>query len=155
MSVERYEKIWMWAAAALLVLFLGAIGFTAARQAALPPGRLETVDPAALDSHPEFGNPTVVTRGDGSVVVPVVSQTFAFTPDVIEVPAGRPVTFRITSRDVMHGFQVVGTNANVMVLPGYVTEFTITFRQRGEHTIACNEYCGLAHQPMVGRLIVK
>jgi cytochrome c oxidase subunit 2 len=155
MSVERYEKIWMWAAGGLIALFLGAIVASAVLQAVHPPGLLETVDPARLDAHPEFGSPTVTTRADGTVVVPVVAETFAFAPDPIEVPAHRPVTFRITSRDVMHGFQVVGTNANVMVIPGYVTQFTLTFTRPGEYAIACNEYCGLLHHAMVGKLVVK
>ena len=80
---------------------------------------------------------------------------FSFTPDPIEVPAGRKVTFRLTSSDVIHGFQVVGTNANAMVVPGYVSQFSVTFDTPGEYVIACNEYCGTMHHAMVGKLIVK
>jgi cytochrome c oxidase subunit 2 len=71
------------------------------------------------------------------------------------VPAKRPVKFRITSGDVIHGFHVVGTNANVMAIPGYVTEFTISFDKVGEYIIACHEYCGTMHHQMVGKLVVK
>jgi cytochrome c oxidase subunit II len=155
MQVELYERIWMWAAAGLLLLFLGAIFLTVGVQAVQPPSHLETVDPATLATHPEFGKPGVAMRPDGSVVVSVVAQTFSFSPDPIEVPANRPVTFRLTSADVMHGFQVVGTNANAMVIPGYVSQFTITFNQPGEYLIGCNEYCGTMHHNMVGKLIVK
>jgi cytochrome c oxidase subunit 2 len=80
---------------------------------------------------------------------------FAFGPDPIEVPANRPVTFRITSGDVLHGFQVIGTNANAMAIPGYVSQFTVSFSKPGEYVIACHEYCGLMHHQMVGKLIVK
>jgi cytochrome c oxidase subunit 2 len=80
---------------------------------------------------------------------------FWFTPDPIEVPAQVPVTFRLTSADVIHGFGVVGTNANAMAIPGYVSQFTVTFSSPGKYTIACNEYCGLLHHNMVGTLIVK
>ena len=66
-------------------------------------------------------------------------------PDPIEVPANVRVTFRLTSPDVIHGFQVVGTNANAMAIPGYVTQFTVTFAGPGNTPIACNEYCGLMH----------
>jgi cytochrome c oxidase subunit 2 len=155
MQVELYERIWMWAAAALIVLFLGAIFVTAGLQAVQPPSHLETLDPTTLDTHPEFGTPEVTTRPDGSVVVPVVASTFAFAPDPIEVPAHVPVRFRVTSADVIHGFGVVGTNANAMAIPGYVSQFTMTFSTPGEYTIACNEYCGLLHHAMVGKLIVK
>ena len=155
MQVEIYERIWMWAAGVLIVLFLGAIFLTAATQAVQPPSHIETVDPTTIATHPEFGNPVATTRPDGRVVVPVVAGMFAVNPDPIEIPANVPVTFRLTSLDVIHGFEVVGTNANAMAIPGYVSQFTVTFARPGEYTIACNEYCGLLHHAMVGKLIVK
>ena len=155
MDVELYEKIWMWAAAALIVVFLAAMFLTAGLQALQPPSHVETVDPTTLSNYPEFANPGVTTRADGSVMVSVVAQLFSFSPDPIVVPAKRPVTFRLTSADVMHGFQVVGTNANAMVIPGYVSQFTVTFDKPGEYLVACDEYCGVSHHNMVGKLIVK
>lgn len=155
MNVEFYERIWMWIAVILLVFFTGAVVVTAASDAIHPPSHMETIDPAALAESPEFSNPGVVTRADGSVVVSVVAQMFSFTPNPIEVPANRPVTFRITSADVDHGFEVIGTDANAMALPGYVSQFTVTFAKPGEYTIGCNEYCGLLHHNMTGTLIVK
>lgn len=155
MHVDLYERIWMWAAAVLIALFLGAIVVTTAVQAVQPPSHVETVDPATLSTHPEFGHPVVITRPDGTVVVPVVATMYAFAPDPIEVPAHVPVTFRLTSADVIHGFGVVGTNANAMAIPGYVSQFTVTFARPGEYTIACNEYCGLMHHAMVGKVTVK
>jgi len=152
--VELYERIWMWGAAALLLVFVGTIIATAGFMAVQPPSHLETVDPTRLDTHPEFSNPGVTVGPDG-VTVTVVAQMFWFAPDPIEVPAHRPITFRATSGDVLHGFQVVGTNANAMLVPGYVSQFTVTFDKPGEYLIACNEYCGLMHHNMTGKLIVK
>lgn len=153
--VDLYERIWMWASLALIGLFLGAIVFGASSQAIHPPSHIETVDPTRLAEHPEFGNPGVTTRPDGSVVVTVVAEMFAFSPDPITVPAGRPVTFRLTSGDVIHGLEVVGTNANVMAIPGYVSQFTVTFTKPGEYLVLCHEYCGLLHHAMVGKLIAE
>jgi cytochrome c oxidase subunit 2 len=155
MHVDLYERIWMWAAMALIGLFLGAIVVTTAAQAIQPPSHIETVDPATLATHLEFGQPAVTTRPDGRVVVPVVATMYAFVPDPIEVPALVPITFRVTSADVIHGFAVVGTNANAMAVPGYISQFTVTFAKPGQYTIACNEYCGLMHHAMVGQVIVK
>ena len=154
MKVEFYEKIWMWLAVGVLAVFAGAVLLSAGVAAVQPPSHMETVDPQALDQYPEFARPAVRTRPDGSVVVSVVATMYSFSPDPIEIPANKPVTFRITSDDVIHGFEVVGTNANAMAIPGYVSQFTMTF-QPGEYTIGCNEYCGLAHHNMVGTLIVK
>jgi cytochrome c oxidase subunit II len=155
MNVDLYERIWMWLAGALILVFLGVIVSTAAMGAIQPPSHVETIDPTTVAAHPEFGEPAVKTNADGSVTVSAVAAMFSFTPDPIEVPAGRKVTFRLTSSDVIHGFQVVGTNANAMVVPGYVSQFSVTFDTPGEYVIACNEYCGTMHHAMVGKLIVK
>src|SRR5262249_52966868 len=154
MNVELYEKIWMWAGGVLLAAFLGVIFVMTGLEAVEPPGHIETVDPAALSSNPEFSKPVVRAGSDGGITVPVVASMFEFSPSPIEVPSDRPVTFRLTSSDVIHGFQVVHTNANAMAIPGYITQFTLTFKQPGEYVIACNEYCGLQHHNMVGKLIV-
>ena len=154
MNVDLYERIWMWAAAVVIVTFLATIFLMAGLQAVHPASHLETVDPTTVAEHPEFANPTVTTRPDGSVVVPVLATMFAFSPDPIEVPANRRVTFRLTSGDVLHGLDIVGTNANAMAVPGYVSQFTVTFDRPGEYLITCHEYCGLYHHGMVGRLIV-
>lgn len=155
MNVDLYERIWMWAATALIVMFLGAIFIPAAVQAIHPPSHVETLDPTKLAEHPEFATGGVMTRPDGSVIVSVAASMFAFTPDPIEVPANTPITFRITSSDVMHGFQVIGTNVNAMAIPGYVSQVTVTIPNPGEYLIACHEYCGLFHHEMVGKLVVK
>jgi cytochrome c oxidase subunit 2 len=155
MKVDVYEKIWMSLAAVLIVVFLAAIVVAAGMHAVHPPSHIETIDPATISEHPEFGTPGVNIEPDGRVVVSVVAEMFIFDPDPIEVPAGRPVTFRITSADVIHGFEVVGTNANTMVMPGYVSEFTVTFPEPGEHLVVCHEYCGLLHHEMISRVIVE
>jgi len=71
------------------------------------------------------------------------------------IPAGQRVTFRMTSTDVTHGFLIVGTNANTMLVPGYVSQFTTVFQRPGEYLIVCNEYCGLGHHLMSAKLIVE
>lgn len=82
-------------------------------------------------------------------------QTFGFTPSNIEVPAGANVTFTMTSKDVVHGFQVVGTNLNAMVMPGYIQKITQKFDKPGEYLVLCNEYCGIGHQMMSTTITVK
>ena len=155
MRIDLYEKIWMGVAAALIVIFLAAIVVAAGAYAIHPQSHVETIDPTTVLEDPEFGNPGVAIQPDGSVVVTLVAEMFFFDPDPIEVPAGRPVTFRLTSPDVIHGFEIVGTNANAMVIPGYVSQFTMSFAEPGEHLVVCNEYCGLLHHNMVGKLIVQ
>lgn len=155
MNVDPYEKFWMWAAGGIVVVFIASIGFTTFGQAIQPPSHIETIDPQTVRSDEEFGQPGVTINPDGSATVVVQAFLFAFLPTEIRVPRGRPVTFRMTSPDVIHGFQIVQTNGNTMVVPGYVSQFTISFDRAGEYLVVCNEYCGLGHHNMYARLIVE
>ncbi len=155
MNVDLYEKFWIWASVGIIAVFLLSIGYTTFGQAITPPSHVETIHPDSVRTHAEFGDPGVTINADGSATVVVQAFLFAFLPNEIRVPRGRPVTFRLTSPDVIHGFQIVGTNGNTMVVPGYVSQFTLTFDRAGEYLIVCNEYCGLAHHTMYARLIVQ
>jgi len=154
MNVDLYERLWMWGAAAIVAVFLVAIGISTFAYAVRPPSHVETIDPAAVMQDARFSTPGVTTLPDGSVHVTMVAMTFAFLPNEVHVPVGKPVTFRITSMDVTHGFEIAGTNANTMVVPGYVSQFTYTFAAPGEHLVVCNEYCGTGHHTMQGKVIV-
>jgi len=154
MSVDKYERIWMFGAGGLIVAFLAVIVITAVTQAVRPPSHIETINPVTIAEHPEFGDPQMRVEADGRIVVPVLAQMYGFWPNPIEVPVNTPVTFRITSADVVHGFHVVGTNANAMAVPGYVSQFTYVFKNAGAYNITCNEYCGVMHHAMVGTITV-
>jgi len=154
MKVDLYEKIWIGIAIGLIAVFIGSIFYGAAVYAGHPPSHVETIDPKTARTDERFAQPGVTVRPDGSVQVVLLAQMFSFLPNEIRVPAGKPVTFRMTSPDVVHGFQIVGTNGNTMAIPGYVSQFTTVFKEPGEYLIVCNEYCGLGHHYMQGRLIV-
>lgn len=154
MNVPLYEKIWMWAAGAIIVAFVATVLITSIGGALQPPSHVETIDPTQVFKDPRFAHPGVAVDPSGATVVSV-GMMFAFNPPVIRVPAGTPVTFRMTSADVTHGFSIVGTNANTMLVPGYVSQFTTTFARPGEYLVVCNEYCGLGHHLMSAKLIVE
>jgi cytochrome c oxidase subunit 2 len=155
MHVDLYEKIWMWGAGVIIAAFLGAIAFATASQGRIPPSHVETIDPETAWGDQRFTERGVFVQPDGSVEVRILAMMFAFQPNEIRVPLGRQVTFRITAVDVVHGFQIVGTNGNTMVVPGYVSQFTTVFDTPGEYLIVCNEYCGTGHHGMFGTLIVE
>jgi len=155
MHVDLYERIWMWGAGAIIVVFLGAIGFATVAQGRVPPSHVETIDPTTVWNDQRFAERGVSANPDGSVNVTLIAMMFAFQPNEIHVPVNRPVTFRLTSADVVHGFQIVGTNGNTMVIPGYVSQFTTTFSTTGEYLIVCNEFCGQGHHMMSAKLIVE
>lgn len=154
MKVNQYEKLWMGGAAVLILLFVGAIVFGATSQAIHPPSHVETIDPTTAARVGEFAEPGVTLTDNGARVV-LMTKMYGFAPAEVRIPRGKPVTFRITSPDVIHGFQIVGTNANMTIVPGYISQFTMTFPQAGEYLMLCNEYCGLGHHLMQGKLIVE
>ena len=155
MHVDPYEKFWIFAAGAMIGGFLAAMVYSASVHAVHPPSHIETIDPLTVRTSSEFANPRVEVQEDGSLLVIGVAEMFRFLPTDLRLPAGEPVRFRLTSPDVLHGFQIVGTNANVMVIPGYVSEFTVTIPKAGEYLVLCNEYCGLSHHLMQGRILVE
>lgn len=155
MHVDRYERYWMWAASGMLALFTGAIVVTAVTSASHPPSHTEVVNPDTLSIGGEFASPGVAIAANGGVTVSLRAEFYVFRPEQVRVPAGVPVTFRVTSPDVLHGFQIVGTNVNLTVAPGYVSEATTTFETPGEYLVVCNEYCGLGHHLMQGKVIVE
>jgi cytochrome c oxidase subunit 2 len=60
----------------------------------------------------------------------------------------------VSSIDLQHGFSLQPVNINVQVHPGYDMVMTITPNQAGTFGIVCNEYCGLGHHTMTGRIYV-
>ncbi len=152
MKIDLYERIWMALGAVLIVVFLGIMIVMNAAHAVQPPSHIETVDPKTIWDDPRFAELGVKATPAGAEVI-LVAQMYAFLPAELEVPAGKPVTFRMSSADVVHGFQIVGTNANATLIPGYVTEFTVTFPRVGEYLIVCNEFCGIGHHGMFGKVI--
>ncbi|HEV2671879.1 MAG TPA: cupredoxin domain-containing protein [Gemmatimonadales bacterium] len=154
MNVHFYEKLWMWASGVLIVAFVATIVVGLAGNALQPPSHVETIDPTKVWNDPRFQHRGVTVTSDRATVV-MIAMMFAFQPAEVHVTAGKPVTFRLTSADVVHGFEIVGTNGNTMVVPGYVSQFTTVFHTPGEYLIVCNEYCGLSHHVMFAKLIVE
>jgi cytochrome c oxidase subunit 2 len=153
MNVNLYEKIWMWAVGAMLLLFFGSLARGALGQGFHPPSHIETINPSTVLRDPRFATQGVRVDANGRIHVWVVSVMFVFLPGELTLPADTPITFHLTSVDVVHGFQVVRTNGQSMVVPGYVSQFTTRFAP-GEYLIVCNEYCGLGHHTMRATLRV-
>jgi cytochrome c oxidase subunit 2 len=144
------ERRWAVAVGAVLVLLVAMMVVTGLHWAAMPPSRVETVDVRALHIAGEFveSNLGTAVAPDGKVTVRLVAQQYSFQPACIVVPADTPVTFRATSTDAIHGFVIGTTNANTMLVPGFVSTFTTSFHQVGEALMPCHEYCGTGHEAM-------
>jgi len=73
--------------------------------------------PTCVTDLPPFDQPAQVEVAPGQYVVNVVAQMWAFNPREIRIPVGSTVTFNVTSKDVQHGFFIVGKNVNLMAVP--------------------------------------
>lgn len=156
MHLHKYEKIWLAFGIGMLFVFLAVVGVGAFAMGMQPPhsGHHGPIDPVKVDVTPPFDNPGLKQVGDKHYEAVIVALMFGFDPGTIEVPAGSTVDFIMTSKDVVHGFQIVGTNVNLMVVPGEVTHYSYTFDKPGEYLVICNEYCGSYHEIMQARVIV-
>ncbi|MGE5650080.1 cytochrome C oxidase subunit II [Noviherbaspirillum sp. UKPF54] len=147
-----------WAVFVMLVigLLLVMIAFASLHWVMMPAQRVETINPSTLHLSGEFveDNLGSAVEADGSVTVRLVGQQYSFVPQCIVVPDNTPVRFRGTSADVIHGFIIAGTNVNVMLEPGYVSNFHTRFSKPGMHVMPCHEFCSVGHAGMWARVKV-
>lgn len=155
MHIHRYEKLWLVVSLLLIVGLIATVTYGAVGAGvAMISDDEDAIDPNALGDDDRFAEPRVEHVGGNEYEAYVIARAFIFQPDPIEVPAGSTVTFYITSPDVIHGFQLAGTNVNTMVIPGEVAKLTVEFDEPGEYGVVCNEFCGAGHHDMEGLLIV-
>lgn len=150
------ERRWTYIVAAIIAMLIVIMVVTGLHWAAMPPSRVETVDVKRLHVEGEFveSNLGTAVGQDGKVTVRLIAQQYSFVPQCILVPADTPVTFRGTATDAIHGFVVGRTNANTMLIPGFVATFTTSFKKTGEQLMPCHEYCGTGHEAMWARVQV-
>ena len=84
-----------------------------------------------------------------------IAEDGGWTPDVIHATVGQPLHLRLTSDDVMHSFAIGQSDQPAVdVLPGQVTDLTLTFDKPGTYTYYCTRWCGLNHWRMRGTIEV-
>jgi cytochrome c oxidase subunit II len=148
MHLHKYEKIWLMLGGATLIIFLSIVGITAFAMDHKPPSDLTTIDPELVEQTPPFNQPGLKQIGDNEYQLTMIAQAFSFIPNEVEVPKGAKVHFVVTSKDVVHGFALAGTNVNMMIVPGHINSYTQVFNNTGDYLLLCNEYCGIGHQVM-------
>ena len=99
----------------------------------------------------------------GSEIIPdvlpieVTAMQFAFlfhypdgdiTAGELHVPADRPVTLRMESKDVIHAFWVPEFRLKQDIIPGQPTQLSFTATRPGRYPIVCAELCGPYHGGM-------
>lgn len=153
---EAAERRWTFIVGGIIAFLVVLMVFTGLHWASMPPSRVEVIDPRTVHISGEFveSNLGTVLDSNGKVTTRLVAQQYSFEPQCLVVPANMPVTFRGTSTDAIHGFIVGRTNANTMLVPGFVATFTTEFKTPGEQLMPCHEYCGTGHEAMWAKVQV-
>lgn len=156
MHFHKYEKYWLTFGIGSLVVFLLITGIMAFHNGSHPPSAKKTINYEKVDQIAPFDEPGVhkVSGKDWDYEVVVVASAFVYMPATIEVPVDSKVKFIATTKDVIHGFEIAQTNINMMLEPGYISEYVTTVDKVGEYLIVCNEYCGVGHAQMHSMLKV-
>lgn len=84
----------------------------------------------------------------------LIGRMWSWYP-VLKLKKGTEYTLHFTSMDVNHGLSLFPINLNFQVVPGYDYALRVVPNQSGEFKIICNEFCGIGHHTMVGKIIVE
>lgn len=97
-------------------------------------------------------NMPVVRPPPGSDVY-LIGRLWQWWP-LLEFEKGQTYRLHIASMDWQHGFSLQPVNINTQIVPGYEMVLTVTPDTEGDQTIICNEYCGIGHHNMTGKIYV-
>jgi cytochrome c oxidase subunit 2 len=88
-------------------------------------------------------------------VINITAKRFAFSPDHIMLKRGEPVTLRLTSEDVTHGFFVRALKADELVEAGKTVDVKVDPQTAGTFTAICHHFCGSGHGNMKMTITVE
>jgi mono/diheme cytochrome c family protein/plastocyanin len=90
-------------------------------------------------------------RSRGIVIHARMAETGGWMPENLTVAVGQPLHLRLTSDDVTHGFAIgQSSQSAVDVLPGEITDITLSFDRPGKYTFYCTRWCSINHWRMRG-----
>jgi len=159
---HRAEKIWVRIAFAWCMVLFAMMPLWHLKGAQNPAGIRARVDPGAYARRArEFIDAYKVGEQNGFAVVEppagadiyLIAQMWQWEP-VLRLRKGVQYTLHLSSLDVNHGFSLTPVNLNFQVVPGYDYALRVTPTAAGEFSVVCNEFCGINHHTMVGRVIV-
>jgi cytochrome c oxidase subunit 2 len=159
---HRTERLWVTIAFAWCMVLFAMMPLWHFKGGQNPSGIRRRVEPAAFyrrtqefitqyrvgDDH---GIP-IVAPPPGSDIY-LVALTYQWTP-ILKLQEGVEYTLHLSALDVNHGFNLNPLNVNFQIVPGYDYGLRVTPTAAGDFRIICNEFCGIGHHTMVGRIIV-
>jgi cytochrome c oxidase subunit 2 len=159
---HRNEKLWVTIAFAWCMVLFAMMPLWHWKGGQNPSGVRRRVEPAAFYKRTqEFITQYKVGEDHGiPIVAPppgsdiyLAAMTYQWTP-ILKLQQGAEYTLHLSALDVNHGFNLNPLNVNFQVVPGYDYGLRVTPTEAGDFRIICNEFCGIGHHTMVGRVIV-
>ncbi len=94
-----------------------------------------------------------VVRPEPNSDVFLMAEMWRWSP-VLVLENNQAYRMHISSKDIVHGLSIQPVNMNFQVYPSYdyVLEFKPT--EAGEYRVVCNEFCGIGHHTMIGKIVV-
>jgi len=99
----------------------------------------------------ENGFPVVAPPAGSDVYL--LARMWQWYP-VLRLEEGKTYTLHLSAADLNHGFNLQPFNLNFQVIPGYDYGLRVTPTASGDFRVICNEYCGIGHHLMVGKILV-
>ena len=145
--IDKAEKHVIMITGVLLGVFVFSILYAQAKY--------RTDVPECLPYDKAYTEPKVNKLDEKTYQVFAVAQMWSFQPSKIYIPVGSEVDFYLSSKDVVHGFNISEKNVNMMAIYGSINKTTVKFDEPGVYEIVCHEYCGVGHQNMKAQVIVN
>lgn len=110
--------------------------------------------PTCLADIKPFQKGELITHSPTHYEVHYVARMWEFDPANVTVPVGSTVDIYVSARDVTHGLILLGTDLNLMAVPGVVNYTRVKLDKPGTYQLLCHEYCGTGHDRMAANLRV-
>jgi cytochrome c oxidase subunit 2 len=88
-------------------------------------------------------------------VIVITAKRFEFSPNQITLAKGETVKLQLRSEDVTHGLFVRPLGIDTEIVPGRVTDLTVTPETAGTYRAICDHFCGAGHGGMKMTIVVE
>lgn len=159
---HKSEKIWVGIAFVWCMILFAMMPLWHWKGGQNPSGVRRRVDPQAFYARTvafaaqhkvgeDRGVPIVAPPAGSDIYL--TAMAYQWYP-ILQLEKDKEYMLHLSALDVNHGFSLYPLNVNFQVIPGYDYGLRVTPTASGDFRIICNEFCGIGHHTMVGRVIV-
>jgi cytochrome c oxidase subunit 2 len=146
LSATQLERRIIWIALAFVMVLLSL--------AALAINLFHVGLPTCLTDVKPFQKGELIAHSPTHYELHYVARMWKFDPEDVTIPAGSTVDIYLSAADVTHGLIMLGTNLNLMAVPGVVNYARVKFDKPHVYQLLCHEFCGTGHDRMAAELHV-